>query len=392
MYITRRKHYSILRKGSSTHLYEPLDSSTPSPRSSNEFDLIPRPNPHPPKTRTLFGLIRIQTPNSSRFSGNLHSRILQKFPFLVEMFYWGIALGFYRLTNVAAQWHYGGRKEMWDSAQTHGLFILNIESWLWGGDRRGPERWLEWRIQRWLLHGAEAGDWRVWLLTILNRGYALIHIPATAGFIAYYYTTAPTHSRFCTVRRSMTLTNFIAFFVFILLPTMPPRLLPEKYGFVDTVNLESATSVWMDGEFVNKLAAFPSMHFGYAFCIGAVLVADSGVLNCIFSRARRYALRGNDESDEADEDQKLLASRTPLTRACLFAFGVWYPSWILLTIVGTANHYFIDAIAAVFVAAAGYWFNRSLIQFLPLEDYMLYLCRMEKPIPTTGRKKNLAVE
>lgn len=395
MYITRRKNYSIFRRNSSPR-YEPIydDDTTPSPRSSTEFSLLPKPDAHPPKTRSLFGFIRIKTPNSSRFAQNPHSRILQKFPFLVEMFYWGIALGLYRLTNLFAQLYYGGRQEMWDSAQDHGLYILELESHWWGGNREGPEQWLEWRIQRWFLHGAELGDWRTWFLTVLNRGYALIHIPATAGFIAFYFATAPTHTRFCTVRRTMTLTNFIAFGVFILLPTMPPRLLPAKYGFVDTVNLESAESVWMSGEFVNKLAAFPSMHFGYAFCIGAIMVADSNVLSCLFSRARKFALRSNDPEnyDEEEDDEKLLASRSPFARACMFAFGVWYPSWILLTIVGTANHYFIDAFAAVFVAMAGYAFNRVLIVFLPLEDYMLWACRMEKPIPTTGRKKNLTVE
>ena len=175
---------------------------------------------------------------------------------------------------------------------------------------------------------------------------------------------------------------------------MPPRLLPSKYGFVDTVNLESAESLWMSGEFVNKLAAFPSMHFGYSFCIGAVMVADSGVLQCLVSRAREYALRSADFEmcDEDEDDGRILASRTPFARACMFAFGIWYPSWILLTIVGTANHYFIDAFAAIFVAMAGYIFNRVLIIFLPLEDYMLWACRMEKPVPTTGRKKNLTVE
>ena len=399
MYITRRRNFSIRRKrshGSSDPLLDDHDG-TPSPRSSHEFELLPKPTPHPPKTRWFMGLWRIQTPNSSRFARHWHSRVLQKFPFLIEMFYWLVSFLFYRLTIVLAQAYYGGHKTMWDSATNHGLILLEAEAYFWSDGYQGPQRWVEWRIQRFFLHGAQIGDYRAIWLTILNRGYALIHIPGTVGFLGYYYTMSPTHSRFCTVRRTMTLTNFLAFAIFVLIPTCPPRLLPEKYGFVDTVNLESAESVWMSGDAMNKLAAFPSMHFGYAFCIGCVFVADSGVLNGLFARVRRYALRGSDNStydsdNEEDINDNVIRQRRPFVRACMFAFGIWYPLWILLTIVGTANHYFLDAFAAIFTVLAAYLFNRIMLVFLPAEDWLLWAWRLEKPIPTTGRKKNLAVE
>merc|ERR1739848_886793 len=91
--------------------------------SSNEFELLPKPDAFPPKTRSLCGFMRIRTPNSSRFARNVHSRILQKFPFLVEMFYWAIALALYRGTGAVAQLIYGGHREMWDSAADHGLAL-----------------------------------------------------------------------------------------------------------------------------------------------------------------------------------------------------------------------------------------------------------------------------
>ncbi|KAI6785280.1 uncharacterized protein J7T54_006922 [Emericellopsis cladophorae] len=397
MYLTRRRNYSVFRRDKD-HTYKLLDeveAGSPSPRSSNEFELLPKPDAFPPKTRSLCGFMRIRTPNSSRFARNVHSRILQKFPFLVEMFYWAIALALYRGTGAVAQLIYGGHREMWDSAADHGLALLDAEAYFFGNGHEGPKRWLEWRIQRWFLHGSEAGDYRVWFLTILNRGYALIHIPGTVGFISYYYATAPTHRRFCTVRRTLTLTNMLAFVSFILIPTCPPRLLDEKYGFVDTVNLESAESVWMSGKFVNKLAAFPSMHFGYAFCIGCVFIADSGVLTGLINKAFNYVFRSSDpdaDAEEEDDEDLLLKRRSPLVRGLMFAFGLWYPCWILLTIVGTANHYFLDALAAVFTVMVAYVFNRFLLVFLPLEDYLLWACRMDKPIPTTGRMKNLVVE
>ena len=388
MFFTRRKNYSIFK---SRTQYQSLRDEE-SPRSSEEFsDFLcrQRSDQHPPKHRSLGGCLRFRTPNSSRFAHHYHSRILQKFPFLIEMFYWGVSFGAYRYTKVLAQATYGGQKSMWDSAQQHGLSILNFEALLWGGGQEAPEKWLEWRIQRWFLHGAEAGDPRGWILSFLNRGYALVHLPGTVSFLAYYYATASTHARFCTVRRTMTLTNFMAFVIFILVPTMPPRLMPKEYGFVDSVSLEDAESVWMGGDFVNLLAAMPSMHFGYAFCIGCTLVTESGMVKGLFSCLERLAMGSPDFVDE--EEEPVEARRSALTRACLFAFGVWYPTWMLITIVSTANHYFLDAFMAVFVVLAAFTFNRVLCVFLPIEDYLLWILRLEKPVPTTGWKKNLEV-
>lgn len=83
---------------------------------------------------------------------------------------------------------------------------------------------------------------------------------------------APNHSIFATVRRTLTLTNYLAFTTFVFYPTMPPRLLPEEYGFRDTVRHDNAESVWMKGEVVNSLAAMPSMHFGKSKSVHRVLV------------------------------------------------------------------------------------------------------------------------
>ncbi|KAG6038591.1 hypothetical protein E4U41_004013 [Claviceps citrina] len=405
MLFTRRKGYSAW---TSTSPYQPIPEDE-SPRTSDELgDLLSRrqQDRHAPKHRSLGPCLRFTTPNSSRFAQNVHSRILQKFPFLMEMFYWGLSFGAYRYTKLLAQAMYGGQRAMWDSAQQHGLSILDFEARLWGGNRRAPERWLEWRIQRWFLRGSEAGDVRGCLLSLLNRGYALVHLPGTVSFLAYYYATASSHARFCTVRRTMTLTNFLAFAIFILVPTMPPRLLPKEFGFVDSVSLEDAESVWMGGDFVNLLAAMPSMHFGYAFCIGCTFVAESGVVRGLFSWLETMTIRPTrieqEEEDEdgdgdgdgdGDEDEKkpVEQRRGALARAVMFAYGVWYPAWMLLTIVSTANHYFLDALAAVFVVLAGYMSNRVLCVFLPVEDYLLWMLRLEKPIPTTGWKKKLTV-
>ena len=178
---TRRRNYSILRKRD----YEPISSepADDSPRVSDDLDDGPtyRADPNPPKIRTVLGCIKVKTPNSSRFAGHIHSRILQKFPFLVEMFYWALCFYFYRMTAVISRAYYGGVEQLWDVGLNHGVSILEFEASVLGNTHTGQERWIEWRIQQWFLSGVESGNWRGIWLTILNRGYALIHIPGTVA-------------------------------------------------------------------------------------------------------------------------------------------------------------------------------------------------------------------
>ena len=155
------------------------------------------------------------------------------------------------------------------------------------------------------------------------------------SFIAWYYYIAPSHPTFAVVRRTLTLTNFLAFLTFIFYPCMPPRLLPTEYGFLDTVHHDNAQSMWMSGKYVNSLAAMPSMHFGYAFCIGCTLVYHSGVF-------RRELETGE-------------ARKSVLWKTFYILLGISYPALILVTIVATANHYFLDAmVATLYVVAVSY--------------------------------------
>ncbi|KAH9900455.1 integral membrane protein [Xylariomycetidae sp. FL2044] len=384
MYFSRRKNFSILdNKNYETD--RPLLTPN-SRRSSNETDRSSSPAyalEHPPKRRRVFGRWTVQTPNSSRFAGNFHSRILQKFPFLIEMFYWIIAIILYRLTLYITGLWFGGSQGLWDIAQRHGTSLLEIETHFFGaGNTNGPSRWMEWRIQQWFLVGADIDDWRGVTLSFLNRLYALVHIPGTAAFIAYYYATAPTHRRFCIARRTLSLSNYVAFVVFTIYPCMPPRLLPAEYGFVDTVNAEDAASVWMSGDYVNALAAMPSMHFGYAFCVGSVFIYESG-----FLRHLHVPSSSDTESLESVDFNKMQGADVPrsvYSRIALLVFGLTYPAIILLCIIATANHYFLDAFAAIFVVLFAFAINRVLLNFLVLEDWLLWALRLEKPEPTTG--------
>ncbi|KAF7518981.1 hypothetical protein G7054_g13252 [Neopestalotiopsis clavispora] len=412
MFVTRRRSFSIWSGKDSS--YRPLISHEDSPSTSDDEDYTfsPKPNTeYPPKRRRIFGLWTVLTPNSSRFARHFHSRILQKYPFLVEMFYWVITYFFYRMTAKVSAVMYGSTESLWLNAQAHGISLLETEAWILNSKPTDASRWVEWRVQQWFIAGAEIGDIRRLLLTILNRAYALIHIPGTVGFIAYYYYVAPNHTRFCTVRRTMSLLNMFAFLTFTVYPCMPPRLLPKEFGFIDTVNAEDAASVFMSGKYVNKLAAMPSMHFGYAFCIGCVFIYESGFMRqwcrLPFLRSRSTNNRATEttpEEEMAAEEQQNHDIETPylkttlleqpeqqrgersaVARVLFLVAGVCYPSFILLCIVATANHYILDAVAAAFVVLLAYLCNRVLLNFLVLEDWLLWAWRLEKPEPTTGK-------
>ncbi len=186
MIITRRHGYKLFgrRKRSQGLLDDDIDSA----RSSD--DLLSRDYmigddasvdsmstmKHPPKKRSCCGTV-LYTPNSSRFVDHFHSRILQKFPFLMEMFYWIITYAFYRCTGLTAQAIFS-KTGIWDVAQDHGLAILEFEqfswlSFLW------PVR--EQEVQQWFMHGHQT------FLTVLNRSYALIHIPGTVGYVFHIF-------------------------------------------------------------------------------------------------------------------------------------------------------------------------------------------------------------
>ena len=69
----------------------------------------------------------------------------------------------------------------------------------------------------------------------------MVHIPATIMFMAYAYRyfSAPT---FQSTRRTLVLSNCLAFIIFSTWPCMPPRLLPAQFGYVDTLHVGKAAS------------------------------------------------------------------------------------------------------------------------------------------------------
>lgn len=150
------------------------DSETP---TTVELDSLTGAPKYPAKQRNCCGML-VTTPNSSRFADHWHSRVLQKFPFLIEMFYWVLNLAFYAVTKAVAQLLFSKNEGLWQLAEDHGISILDIEH----------KSWLsfiffirEVDFQQWFLNG------HLTAMTFLNRIYSLVHIPGT---VAYVVTTA----------------------------------------------------------------------------------------------------------------------------------------------------------------------------------------------------------
>jgi hypothetical protein len=140
----------------------------------------------------------------------------------------------------------------------------------------------------------------------------------------------------------MALANLLAFAVFTLWPCMPPRLLPASYGFVDTVHKHGAGSTWAKNI---PPAAMPSLHVGEALIVGTALCAYPS---------------------------------TPTRSHALFLL---YPTLILLAVVATANHYLLDALAGLVVAALARYSNAALVPLLALENALFCLLHIHKPSP-----------
>jgi len=313
------------------------------------------------KSRSCCGLTTVYTPNTSRFANNIHSRVLAKFPFLIEMFYWALNFLFYVITKKFAAMVMASGDGIWDLAENHGKEVLwaeqdSILSFLF------PITEVD--FQNWFLNGHTD------LITFLNRIYSLVHIPGTVTFLSWYYFSAPTFTHFSTVRRTMTLGNFFAFFIFSLWPCMPPRLLPKEYGFHDTVRQANAESAFVGGAYVNQLAAMPSLHFTYAFVIGCTFIYHSNVLPYPLSYSSAIASKQG--------------RRSPILKLLWFISGILYPLLVLTVIVATANHYFLDAVVAMCTVSFSLGINKIWYFLLPLEDLFAWCIRVHKPKPTTG--------
>ncbi len=156
-----------------------------------------------------------------------------------------------------------------------------------------------------------------WLAQVLDYYYATLHFLVTLGVLVWLFVQRPHIYRGArTVLFGLTL---IALAGFALYPVAPPRLLPGT-GYIDTVVRFHTWGSLADPEIAahsNQYAAMPSLHIGWALWAGV----------SVFMCARPMWVR---------------------------LLGLLYPFFTLLVIVGTANHYIIDAVGGVAIVALAF--------------------------------------
>ncbi len=161
---------------------------------------------------------------------------------------------------------------------------------------------------------------RTRVIAVLNVAYAVANVGLTVGWLMrLFFRRRPEFHR---LRRAAVLTTLGAQPVFLLFPTAPPRTLDH---FVDTIAEVSGFD--LDSGLVAKLydpiAAMPSIHVAYA------VVTATGIAE---------------------------TSRSPFARRLAPA----YPPLVALTVLATANHYVLDAVAGAALGFTGLRLAREL--------------------------------
>ncbi|MFF7737327.1 phosphatase PAP2 family protein [Streptomyces sp. NPDC007984] len=192
-------------------------------------------------------------------------------------------------------------------AVDHGLTILRFEKALYL-DFESPLNRLFTR-EAWI--GIPADFW-----------YASLHYLVTPAVLVWLFRSRAV--RYRAARTWLMTSTLIGLIGFTLLPTCPPRLLDASHGFVDTMAQYSSYGWWGGaasaprgmGDMTNQYAAMPSLHVGWALWCGVMLWRFGG------SRLTRTA-------------------------------AVAYPLITTIVVMGTANHYFLDAVAGAAVMGVG---------------------------------------
>jgi membrane-associated phospholipid phosphatase len=127
--------------------------------------------------------------------------------------------------------------------------------------------------------------------------------------LAFLWIYLRRHERFKQFRNALLLTNVIGLIGYVVMPTAPPWMFPGL-GFVDGVNHTHTVL----GIFGNPYAAMPSLHAADALVVGVSL----------FLACRRWYFK---------------------------ALWALWPAWVWFCVLATANHFWLDVLAGIVVAA-----------------------------------------
>jgi len=185
------------------------------------------------------------------------------------------------------------------SAMAHGLSILRLESVLHLDAERGLNHWLSSH----LLVGRWMGDF-----------YDVAHFLVTIAVLGWVWWRHAPHYRM--LRNALLGMNLIGFVVYWAFPVAPPRML-SGLGFVDIVAVTHSIGAWSTGAFAsqaNEYAAMPSLHVAWAlWCTLAIWVIRQ------------------------DLGARVVAAI--------------YSALVVIAVMATANHYFLDVVAGGLTAA-----------------------------------------
>jgi hypothetical protein len=171
--------------------------------------------------------------------------------------------------------------------------------WVWDVERALglPDEEL---LQDWVLQWPD-------LLRAANWYYVAVHFPVTLAFLGWgWWKRPPAEYRWA--RRLLTILTGLALVVHVIMPLAPPRML-GSLGFLDTMAHFGPSAYEGDAaNIANQFAAMPSLHVGWALLIAVVVV------------------------------------RT--TKPWFRWLAMVHPFITVVVVVATANHYWVDAIAA----------------------------------------------
>jgi hypothetical protein len=156
-----------------------------------------------------------------------------------------------------------------------------------------------------------------WLAQTMDYYYATMHFVVTIVVLVWLFVARKRIYR--GMRTALFATTLIGLAGFFLYPLAPPRLLPQ-YGYFDTLKLYNTWGSLADPDVekhTNQYAAMPSLHIGWSLWCAIA----------IFYCTRVVWLR---------------------------VLGIAYPIATLLVIVGTANHFILDAVGGIVVVVAGF--------------------------------------
>jgi hypothetical protein len=180
--------------------------------------------------------------------------------------------------------------------------------------------------------------------------YATLHYVVTAAVLVWLWRLGA--DRYGPARRALVIGTLLGLAAYLMMPTAPPRFIG---GYVDVLSLHAADGWWGAdasaprglGGLTNELAAFPSLHAGWSLWVA-------------------------------------LALQVYATRKWVRVLGWLYAIGTAIVIVGTGNHWVIDALMGWLVILVG-WVAARAVGHIPLPQLWR---RSSTAISRTSRERS----